>query len=580
MFLAPTFLSEGDSNHDRQLSQAEFAALARKWFTAWDTNQTGKLDAGKIRAGLDKTMMPPPNAGGPGRGMGMDPGGGMNLQGPKGKRNGLASAMGIEFVYVHADLEFEDRRFPDVAVRYKGNGTFLESRNSVKRSLKIDLNKYAKGNTLAGVSKLNLQNNVTDAGWMNEGLAYRLYRDAGVPAPRTAYARVFVTVPGKFDRKYFGLYSLSEEVDKHFAERNFGAKHGAIFKPVTPSLFADLGPEWSKYSQTYDPKTTLDEAQKSRVMDFCKLVSNANDVAFAAQAGNYIDLEEFARFMAAMVWLSDLDGIFGPGQNFYLHLHPKSQLFSFIPWDQDHSFGQFGMRGTQEQRENLSLDHPWQGNNRFLERMFKLEAFQKLYRARLQEFSQTIFKPGRFTNQVDEIAVAIRPAVAEESQTKLARFDKAVAGEILQSGGFGMFGGQGIKPIKPFVEIRTKSVMDQVAGKSSGQELGNGGFPGGPPGDPGRGPGNRSGPGGPGGFGPGAFLGDMFVEAFDQDKDSVITQAEMDQTFAKWFAGWSGDQSGALSEEQLRAGIDKDLAPTRPGPFPGFSGPPGPPSEK
>ena len=68
----------------------------------------------------------------------------LGLQGPEGKRNGLASAMGIEFVYVHADLEFEGQLLKDVAVRYKGNGTFMESRNSLKRSLKrslkLDLN--------------------------------------------------------------------------------------------------------------------------------------------------------------------------------------------------------------------------------------------------------------------------------------------------------------------------------------------------------------------------------------------------------------------------------------------------------
>ena len=55
--------------------------------------------------------------------------------------------------------------------------------------MKIDLNEYVKGQKLAGITKLNLHSNVTDASWMNEVLSHRLYRDAGVPAPRTAYAR-------------------------------------------------------------------------------------------------------------------------------------------------------------------------------------------------------------------------------------------------------------------------------------------------------------------------------------------------------------------------------------------------------
>ena len=97
---------------------------------------------------------------------------------------------------------------------------------------------------------------------MNEVLSHQLYRDAGVPAPRTAYARVFVTVPGKHDRKYFGLYSLVENVDKNFvADRRLG-EGGAILKPCTPEVFADLGDDWAVYEQMYDPKTHMAAAEK------------------------------------------------------------------------------------------------------------------------------------------------------------------------------------------------------------------------------------------------------------------------------------------------------------------------------
>ena len=143
-------------------------------------------------------------------------------------------------------MEFEGRLFSDVGVRYKGNGTFLESRDSLKRSLKIELNKYAKGQRLGDVRMLTLQNNVTDASLMNEVLAYRLYRDAGVPAPRTAYARVFVTVPGKFERKYIGLYSMTEAVDKQFAQRDTSgpneARSSSRLPPPCSRISARIGP--------------------------------------------------------------------------------------------------------------------------------------------------------------------------------------------------------------------------------------------------------------------------------------------------------------------------------------------------
>ena len=540
--LAPVFMSQGDLNRDGRISQEEFAKLAQTWFKAWDTNQTGKLGESQIRAGLDAIRNP--------AGSGMA----TMLLAPEGKRNGIIFALGVEFEQVHADLEFEDRRLTNVAVRYKGNGTFMESRNSLKRPLKIDLNKYAKGQSLGGVTTLTLQNNVTDASLMNEVLAYRLYRDAGVPAPRTAYARVFVSVPGKHERKYFGLYSMTEAVDKKFAERHFGTKGGAIFKPVTPSLFTDLGADWAAYNQIYDPKVDLDDEQKRAVMELSRFVTRADEEAFAARIGEFIDLPEFARFMAVMVYLSDLDGILGPGQNLYLHWHPKTRQFQFIPWDQDHSWGQFD-RASREQRDKLSIHHPWQGENFFLERMFKVEAFKKLYLARLDEFGKTIFNPERLGQQVDQIATAIRPSVREESESKLARFDKAVAGEMLQGGGFGPFGGGQVKPIKPFTKARTESVLDQLAGKSEGLSPGNG-FS-----------------GGPGGAGLGRTFRRSFLQVLDANKDSSVTQAEFTEGFVRLFQAWNSDKSGVLSLEQLRLGIDKDLPVSRDG-FPSFGGPP------
>ncbi len=283
---------------------------------------------------------------------------------------------------------------------------------------------------------------------------------------------------------------------------------------MSPSLFTDLGADWVAYNQIYDPKVALYDEQKKAVMELSRFVTQADDVAFAAHIGEFIDLPEFAQFMAVMVYLSDLDGILGPGQNLYLHFHPKSQRFQFIPWDQDHSWGQFN-RVSQEQRDKLSIHRPWQGDNVFLERMFKVEAFKELYLARLDEFAKTIFSPERLAQQVDQIAGVIRPAVQEESESTLSRFDKLVAGELV--GAPGPFGGGQTKPIKPFTKVRTESVLEQLAGKSQGQVAGSG-FP--------------------GGFGGGAGLG-MFsralLEVLDKDKDSSATQAEFTEGFSELF---------------------------------------------
>jgi hypothetical protein len=144
----------------------------------------------------------------------------------------------------------------------------------------------------------------------------------------------------------------------------------------------------------------------------------------------------------------------------------------FFPWDQDQTFGQFPRGSTAEQRENLTIHRPWSSDSRFLERVFQSDPFKKLYLAKLAEFNSTILQPETIRAQVDQLAPILRDAIREESAERLAEFNKAVAGQIvnISMGQVGM-GGTPVKSIKAFVGPRHQSVQDQLAGKSQGETI-------------------------------------------------------------------------------------------------------------
>ncbi|MEO8482378.1 MAG: CotH kinase family protein [Acidobacteriota bacterium] len=119
------------------------------------------------------------------------------------------------------------------------------------------------------------------------------YRDAKAVAPRTSYARVYATIQGK-PKRYLGLYSIVENVDDTFVASHYGVPGGTLFKPVTTRLFNDLGRDWSKYNQSYDPKTTLTDADKQRIFDLSDLVTHSSDEVFAAKLPQFVDLDLFA----------------------------------------------------------------------------------------------------------------------------------------------------------------------------------------------------------------------------------------------------------------------------------------------
>ena len=386
----------------------------------------------------------------------------------------MTGAMGIEFEYVHADVAIDEQTFPNVGVRYKGNGTYMQGQIAGKLSFKLQLNHFDKGQKLGRITTLNLHSNISDATFMNETLAYLLYRDAGVPAPQTSYARVYLTVTGQQENQYLGLYSVVENPDEAFFEAHRLPAKGAIFKPVTRNIFSDAGPDWAAYNQAYDPKTKLTDAQKQRVIDLARLVSSADDSTFVRDIGSYVDLEAASRYFAVCVFLVDLDGLLNTGQNYYMYLNPTTGRFSFTPWDQDHSWGQFFVGGTQQQREELDILHPWLGENRFLARLFGVEAFRDPYLARMRSTGASMISiPARIARQVDALARAIRPAVGDESAAGVARFDRAVSGESLPALLFNgrPFGAPNpVAPIKGFVPARARAVRAATRAHQGGTQ--------------------------------------------------------------------------------------------------------------
>jgi spore coat protein H len=519
--IGSVFTYRSDINRDYIISRDEFMTLGETWYREWQTKGDSILDVEMLDLGFGNESL--------------------DLRNVNGLPNGIGRILGIRTPLARADLRFEDKEFPAVSIRYKGNGTLMEAQGILKRSLKVDLNDGFRSRSIAGVSKLNLHNQVTDPGFMNDALAYRLYRDAGVPSPRTAFARVYLTVPDSLNHHYAGLYLLLENVDNNFTQSWYGTKKGSLFKPVTPRFFEDLGDDWDNYLQTYDPKTPLSIQEKNRIIEVCKFVSHSNEEEFSALLSNYFDLDQLARYLAVTVFICDLDGILGPGQNVYLYLHPKTFKLTFIPWDHDHSFGQ--MRGTQEERENLSIMKPWLKKNIFMERLINNEQFKTLYRKYLKEFNETIFRPERILHQVKELTPLLRPAVAEESPDKLKKFDytSGYNPDPLPVDSANRNEPQAAKPLREYIVIRHKSIEDQLNGKSSGMIAKDGNYPKG-------------------------MMGGMFLTKMDINKDNVVSHREFMNTFEGWFKKWSDHETGVITYQRLGEGINEDLSFAGPDP--------------
>jgi len=398
------------------------------------------------------------------------PDGTVLLRNPGAQRSGLAGVLGFDFHWTHAEFEIGGRTFTNVAARFKGNGTYLSSLAVSKQSFKVDLNKFAKGQKLSVLDEFNFHNLIDDRSYLSDTLAYEFFRDAGVPASRTTFAYLTVSVDGKWQRKPLGLYALVEPVNEAFVAEHFDSKATPLFKPVTYQLFEHLGDDWKAYAAIYDLKTRATPEELRRVIEFARLVSFADDTEFAARLVEFLDLDEFARFLAGEVLLSSYDSIFANGQNFYVYLDPRSNKFGFIPWDLDLAWGGFFLLGSTGQRERASIWHPWVGQHRFLERVMAVEEFRQIYRNCLEDLSRRLLVPQRLNHRIDELAAIIREPIAAESDFRLGKFDQAVDDKKPErtKAGNPQGANRPVHQLKQFIRNRAISVREQLDGKSKG----------------------------------------------------------------------------------------------------------------
>jgi len=244
--------------------------------------------------------------------------------------------------YYPADFQWRDMTVTKVGVRSRGSG----SRNSHKPGLKIDFNEFVDDQKFLKQKALILANAVQDPGMLNRRLANLIFARMGLPAPRVVHARVFVNA------EYVGLYELVEEIEKPMMGRVFGRDSdgkkrdgGYLFEYQWDERFNWTYPtdDLAFYAALFDPETHDEEAPSilyGPIADMFEAINESRDRDFEAAVGEYLDLQQFVRFLAVERFTADIDGFLGNWgpNNFYIYRFEGGTRSVFIPWDKDLSF--------------------------------------------------------------------------------------------------------------------------------------------------------------------------------------------------------------------------------------------------
>ena len=389
--------------------------------------------------------------------------------------------------------------FKNVGLRAKGNTSLsnVSSLGSDRYSFKLEFDHYDSGKSYHSLDKLCLNNVIQDNTYLKDYLTYQMMRAFGVAAPLCSF--IFLTVNGQD----WGLYLAVEGVEDSFLRRNYGAGHGALYKPDSMSFgagrgngrefnmegfpFGDQGdlpapPEVSEdlageedvqppglhgggngpaggrgmgsddvklkyagdsldsYANIFDnAKTEVSEADQNRLVQALKALGEG-DVEAA------VDVDKVLRYFVVHNFVVNGDSYTGSMVHNY-YLYEEDGLLSMIPWDYNLAFGTF-QGNSAVSAVNDPIDTPLSvtgsGDRPMADWIASGGEYTALYHQYFARFLETV-DPAAI---IDEAYALIAPYMERDPS-------KFCTQEAFEAG---------VEALKAFCALRAESVSGQLAG--------------------------------------------------------------------------------------------------------------------
>lgn len=347
--------------------------------------------------------------------------------------------------YKMASVEYNGIKFDNVAVRTKGNlslRSVVQMTDSDRYSFKISFDEYVNQN-LFGITKINLNNNYSDASYMREFLTYELAESVGLPTPKYSFVNVYVNDELK------GFYLAVEQIGDAYLERNFGNSYGALYKGQMTGQGSDL--TWLGD----DPSLYTGLVMKSDKSNDDILVDMLNELNNGTDYEKYIDVEESLKYIALNAVTANMDSYLGGNkQNYYLY--EDDGIFSILPWDYNMAFGGMGSA-------DVLIDEPTQGSlaeRPLIAKLLANDEYKAKYHEIVSEMINGYLADDTFQTRMDQLDMMISSYVKADPSA-FYTFEQYE---------------EGIKSVKTFMSNMAKNIQQQLDGTipSSGDGSGSG----------------------------------------------------------------------------------------------------------
>lgn len=305
-----------------------------------------------------------------------------------------------ERIYVPASFQWRDVSIKKVAIRYKGNSS-SHPRQQHKRSFLIRFDKYDQDTRFFGLRRVSFDNGIQFGSIFSEPIITEILRDQGIKTHRCNYARVYL------NDEYQGVYVNVERIDESFIEQHLPDANGALFKvdeggPGCNLQF--LGDDPSIYKKTFEAKSESAKKAHLRLVEFIRTINQSKTSDFAAKLEATMELDDFLRTAAVMLFSGAFDQLTGWGpHNYYLYHDARRDRWRYLPWDLDvgfceHAFGRVHVLADWNAAWPVA---PSGRPNPLMERIVADPALLRRYRQAARKILDKYFEPERLCGIID-----------------------------------------------------------------------------------------------------------------------------------------------------------------------------------
>ncbi len=316
-------------------------------------------------------------------------------------------------VYMQAaTVAIDGKSYYSTGVRFKGSSSYHYSTGK-KKSFKVKLDKFVRCQAYDGITTFNLNNSFRDPTMMREKLYLDYVRKYEGNAPRSCYAKVFI------NDEYWGLYLLTEDINKSYLGYHFGNKDGNLYKGEPMAYLTREGRTKGDYKGKYEKQTNKKDDDWRDLINLVNTIHRQDntEMMFKTQLDPVLNTKSCIRAWAINNFLLNMDSYNMEFQhNFYIYYNTETGRFEWISYDGNYAFAAWY---PEEMTLEEALNYPiYATDNKEKSPLAHLlinenETYRDEYTAFMRKFAKS-FSDGEIYWSIDRLYKLIKDPVYED----------------------------------------------------------------------------------------------------------------------------------------------------------------------